>query len=61
MMIRAATVRPEPHPEWANHVPAAIGGGATEAEIDALSDPAAPWAPTDDAVLRAVDEVCADV
>lgn len=43
--------------EWANHVPAAIGGGATEAE----ADPAAPWAPADDAVLRAVDEVCADV
>ncbi|MGH3546891.1 MAG: carboxymuconolactone decarboxylase family protein [Pseudonocardiaceae bacterium] len=47
--------------EWANHVPAALGGGATEAEIDALSDPAASWEPTDDAVLRAVDEVCADV
>ncbi|MBA2472387.1 MAG: carboxymuconolactone decarboxylase family protein [Pseudonocardiales bacterium] len=47
--------------EWANHVPAALGGGATEAEINALSDPVAAWAATDDAVLRAVDEVCADV
>ena len=47
--------------EWANHVPAALGAGATEAEIDALSDPDSVWAPTDDAVLRAVDDVCADV
>ncbi|WP_328608869.1 carboxymuconolactone decarboxylase family protein [Amycolatopsis sp. NBC_00345] len=47
--------------EWANHVPAALGGGATTTEIDALSDPEASWAPTDDAVLRAVDEVCQDV
>lgn len=47
--------------EWANHVPAALGGGATETEIDALCDPAASWAPADDAVLRAVDEVCAHV
>ncbi|ATY10161.1 carboxymuconolactone decarboxylase family protein [Amycolatopsis sp. AA4] len=47
--------------EWANHAPAALGGGATEAEIAALSDPAASWAPEDDAVLRAVDELCANV
>jgi len=46
--------------EWANHVPAALGGGATEDEINALSDPAASWAPADDAVLRATDELCAD-
>lgn len=47
--------------EWANHVPAALGGGATSAEIDALSDPSASWEAADDAVLRAVDELCADV
>ncbi|GAA3541851.1 carboxymuconolactone decarboxylase family protein [Amycolatopsis ultiminotia] len=46
--------------EWANHVPAALAGGATEAEIDRLSDPAGAWAAEDDAVLRAVDELCAD-
>ncbi|WP_033291949.1 carboxymuconolactone decarboxylase family protein [Amycolatopsis jejuensis] len=47
--------------EWANHAPAALGGGATEAEIVAVSDPDASWPPEDDAVLRAVDELCADV
>ncbi|MFB9931404.1 carboxymuconolactone decarboxylase family protein [Amycolatopsis halotolerans] len=47
--------------EWANHAPAALGGGATEAEIKALSDPDASWSPEDDAVLRAVDELCANV
>ena len=47
--------------EWANHVLAARGSGATDAEIEALSDPATSWPPADDAVLRAVDEVCADV
>ncbi|WP_409182681.1 carboxymuconolactone decarboxylase family protein [Amycolatopsis sp. VS8301801F10] len=47
--------------EWANHAPAALGGGATEAEISALSDPDASWPPEDDAVLRAVDELCANV
>ncbi|MGW4396771.1 carboxymuconolactone decarboxylase family protein [Amycolatopsis nivea] len=47
--------------EWANHAPAALGGGATEAEIAALSDPDANWPPEDDAVLRAVDELCANV
>ncbi|MET9021781.1 carboxymuconolactone decarboxylase family protein [Actinopolymorpha sp. NPDC004070] len=46
--------------EWANHVPAALGAGATADEINALSDPAATWAPEDDAVLRATDELCAD-
>ncbi|SDS61214.1 carboxymuconolactone decarboxylase family protein [Actinopolymorpha singaporensis] len=46
--------------EWANHVPAALGAGATADEINALSDPAAAWAPEDDAVLRAADELCAD-
>ncbi|MFD2472526.1 carboxymuconolactone decarboxylase family protein [Amycolatopsis silviterrae] len=47
--------------EWANHAPAALGGGATEAEIAALSDPDAVWPSEDDAVLRAVDELCANV
>ncbi|GAA2759331.1 carboxymuconolactone decarboxylase family protein [Actinopolymorpha rutila] len=46
--------------EWANHVPAALGAGATADEINALSDPGATWAPEDDAVLRAADELCAD-
>lgn len=46
--------------EWANHVPAALGAGATADEINALSDPAATWAPDDDGVLRAADELCAD-
>ncbi|MCR6487532.1 carboxymuconolactone decarboxylase family protein [Amycolatopsis sp. OK19-0408] len=45
--------------EWANHVPAALGAGVTEAEINALTDPEASWAPEDDAVLQAVDELCA--
>ncbi|WP_235079517.1 carboxymuconolactone decarboxylase family protein [Amycolatopsis orientalis] len=47
--------------EWANHAPAALGGGATEEEIAALSAPDASWPPEDDAVLRAVDELCANV
>ncbi|MFF0148671.1 alkylhydroperoxidase family enzyme [Amycolatopsis sulphurea] len=46
--------------EWANHVPAALGSGATEAEIVALSDPDAVWDSEDAAVLRAVDELCAE-
>lgn len=46
--------------EWANHVPAALGAGATEDEINALSDPGASWPPEDDAVLRAADELCAE-
>lgn len=46
--------------EWANHVPAAIGAGATVAEIDALSAPDASWDTTDKAVLHAVDELCTD-
>ncbi|WP_406642027.1 carboxymuconolactone decarboxylase family protein [Amycolatopsis sp. WGS_07] len=47
--------------EWANHAPAALGGGATESEIAALSEPDAVWPPEDDAVLRAVDELCANI
>ncbi|WP_020497676.1 carboxymuconolactone decarboxylase family protein [Sciscionella marina] len=47
--------------EWANHAPAALGAGATETEIEALSDAGAEWSPSDAAVLRAVDELCAEV
>ncbi|QRP44588.1 carboxymuconolactone decarboxylase family protein [Amycolatopsis sp. FDAARGOS 1241] len=46
--------------EWANHVPAALGAGATADEINALTDPAATWAPEAGAVLRATDELCAE-
>ncbi|MFD2081789.1 Alkylhydroperoxidase family enzyme, contains CxxC motif [Actinopolymorpha cephalotaxi] len=46
--------------EWANHVPAALGAGATADEINALSEPTATWEPEDDAVLRATDELCKD-
>ncbi|SEP39612.1 carboxymuconolactone decarboxylase family protein [Amycolatopsis saalfeldensis] len=60
LAILRVALRCEAPYEWANHVPAALGGGATPAEIDALSDPTASWPPADDAVLRAVDEVCQD-
>ena len=45
--------------EWA-HAPLALGVGVTEAEIQALSNPSAPWSDADAALLHAVDEVCAD-
>jgi 4-carboxymuconolactone decarboxylase len=61
LAILRVALRCEAPFEWANHVPAALGGGATPAEIDTLSDPAASWPPAEDAVLRAVDEVCQDV
>jgi len=46
--------------EWANHVPGALAGGATEAEIRAVTDPDATWPDADAALLRAVDDLCAD-
>ncbi|GAA1967956.1 carboxymuconolactone decarboxylase family protein [Amycolatopsis minnesotensis] len=46
--------------EWANHTLGALGAGATEAEIRAVNDPDATWADADAALLRAVDELCAD-
>jgi 4-carboxymuconolactone decarboxylase len=45
--------------EWA-HVLLALGVGVTEAEIEALSNPAATWSDADAALLHGVDEVCAD-
>jgi 4-carboxymuconolactone decarboxylase len=45
--------------EWA-HAPLALGVGVTEAEIQALSNPSARWSDADAALLRAVDDVCAD-
>jgi AhpD family alkylhydroperoxidase len=45
--------------EWA-HAPLALGVGVTEAEIQALSNPSAPWSDAQAALLHAVDEVCAD-
>ncbi len=44
--------------EWANHVPAALGSGATVEEIEALGNPRAEWSVEDGAALRAVDELC---
>ncbi|HEY2063730.1 MAG TPA: carboxymuconolactone decarboxylase family protein [Amycolatopsis sp.] len=61
LAILRVALRCEAPFEWANHVPAALGAGATPAEIDALSDATAPWPPLEDAVLRAVDEVCQNV
>ncbi|MEW2501300.1 carboxymuconolactone decarboxylase family protein [Amycolatopsis sp. NPDC047767] len=60
LAILRVALRCEAPYEWANHVPAALGAGATAEEINALSDPAAVWSPGDDAVLRAADELCAD-
>lgn len=45
--------------EWA-HAPLALGVGVTVAEIQALSNPSAPWSDADAALLHAVDEVCVD-
>jgi 4-carboxymuconolactone decarboxylase len=59
LAILRVALRCEAPYEWANHVPAALGAGATADEINALSDPAAVWSPEDDAVLRAADELCA--
>ncbi|GAB3714611.1 carboxymuconolactone decarboxylase family protein [Nocardiopsis oceani] len=61
LVILRVALRCDAPYEWANHLPAALGAGASEAEVDALSDSAARWAPADDAVLRAVDEICDDV
>src|SRR6202165_190454 len=45
--------------EWA-HAPLALAVGVIAAEIQALSNPVAPWSDADAALLHAVDEVCAD-
>src|ERR1700694_1740869 len=45
--------------EWA-HAPLALAVGVTEAEIQALSNPSAPWSDADAALLHAVDDVCSD-
>lgn len=58
-ILRVALRSGSPY-EWANHVPAALAGDATEAEIRALTDPEAAWPDVDAALLRAVDELCAD-
>ncbi|MFI5698355.1 carboxymuconolactone decarboxylase family protein [Kribbella sp. NPDC051586] len=59
LMILRVALRAEAPYEWANHVPAALGAGATADEINALSAPEARWAPEDEAPLRAADELCA--
>jgi alkylhydroperoxidase family enzyme len=46
--------------EWANHAPAALATGVTEAEIRALTDPEFVWPDTDAALLGAADDLCAD-
>ena len=59
-ILRQAFLCDAPY-EWVNHVPAALGAGATAEEIEALADPGShAWEPHVDAVLRATDEVCAD-
>ena len=60
LAILRVALRCEAPYEWANHVPAALGAGASADEINALSEPTAAWAPDDDAVLQAVDDLCAD-
>ncbi|HWD04447.1 MAG TPA: carboxymuconolactone decarboxylase family protein [Amycolatopsis sp.] len=60
LVILRVALRCDAAYEWANHVPAAFGAGATANEINGLSDPAAAWAPAEDAALRAADELCAD-
>lgn len=46
--------------EWGNHVLAALGGGVPDADVTAVADPSATWSDADAALLRAVDELCAD-
>ncbi|MFG2226518.1 carboxymuconolactone decarboxylase family protein [Streptomyces sp. NPDC048644] len=46
--------------EWANHTLGALGAGVSEAEIRAVNDPEASWPEADAALLRTVDELCAD-
>lgn len=60
LVILRVALRCDAPYEWGNHAPAALGAGATEAELAAISDPTATWSPADDAALRAADELCAD-
>ena len=59
LVILRVALRTECAYEW-THVLLALGVGVTEAEIRALSNASAAWSDADAALLRAVDEVCAD-
>jgi 4-carboxymuconolactone decarboxylase len=59
LVILRVALRTECEYEW-GHVLLALGVGATEAEIQALSDPSAAWSDADAALLHAVDELCSD-
>lgn len=59
-ILRVARRAQAPY-EWANHVGAALAGGATGEEIDLVADDAAVWPSRADAVLmQMTDELCAD-
>jgi 4-carboxymuconolactone decarboxylase len=59
LVILRVALRTDSAYEWA-HASLALGVGVTEAEIQALSNPSAPWSNADAALLRAVDELCSD-
>ncbi|AKB77400.1 hypothetical protein MSHOH_0917 [Methanosarcina horonobensis HB-1 = JCM 15518] len=60
LAILRVALRTECEYEWANHTLGALGTGATEAEIEALSNESASWSDADAALFRAVDELCSD-
>jgi 4-carboxymuconolactone decarboxylase len=59
LVILRVALRTDCDYEW-GHVLLALGVGATEAEIRALSDTSAAWSDADAALLHAADELCSD-
>jgi 4-carboxymuconolactone decarboxylase len=60
LAILRVALRTDCEYEWANHVLGAIAAGASVDEIRALANASAAWSDSDMALLRAVDELCAD-
>ncbi len=60
LVVLRVALRTDCEYEWANHVQSAMGAGTTVDEILSLSRASAAWTDPDAALLRAVDELCAD-
>jgi alkylhydroperoxidase family enzyme len=60
IIVLRVALRTDAEYEWANHVPAAFAAGLSEDEVHALVSDSHEWSEPDAALLRAVDETCAD-